>query len=150
MQYSPIYLLGRTPSKLETLKDDFSSEYDIRIIHSVNDLDTMEKIPTVAIGTIPADQPIDASIREILCALLEKAKSEQVKENAPIGSLPAGGKRILLEMAYKPAVTALIQLAENAGWKTVNGLEVLVGQGVHQFEYWTGITPLFKVARVSQ
>ena len=149
MQYSPIYLLGRTPSKLETLKNDFPAEYDIRIVSSVSYLEEMEKIPTVAIGTIPADQPIDSSIRETLCALLEKAKSEQVKENAPIGSLPAGGKRILLEMAYKPAVTALIKLAEDAGWKTVNGLEVLVGQGVHQFEYWTGITPLYRIARVS-
>jgi pentafunctional AROM polypeptide len=35
------------------------------------------------------------------------------------------------------------------GWKTVNGLEVLVGQGVHQFEYWTGVKPLYGVARVS-
>ncbi|KAF2707904.1 Pentafunctional AroM protein [Pleomassaria siparia CBS 279.74] len=147
MQYSPIYLLGRTPSKLEALASDFPSSYDIRIISSVGYLSELEKIPTVAIGTIPADQPIDALIQETLCALLEKAKDEKTTENAPIGSLPAGGKRILLEMAYKPAVTALIQLAEDAGWKTVNGLEVLVGQGVKQFEYWTGITPLYKIAR---
>lgn len=59
------------------------------------------------------------------------------------------GFRILLEMAYKPAVTTLIQRAQDAGWKTVNGLEVLVGQGVHQFEYWTGIKPLWRIARVS-
>ena len=78
------------------------------------------------------------TIRETLIALFDKAKTA---ENA--------SQMTLLEMAYKPPVTALIQLAQDAGWKTVNGLEVLVGQGVHQFEYWTGIKPLYAIARVS-
>ncbi|KAF2186162.1 Pentafunctional AroM protein [Zopfia rhizophila CBS 207.26] len=147
MQYSPIYLLGRNPSKLKKLADDFPQSYDLRIIPDVHYLDKLEKIPTVAIGTIPADQPIDSGIREVLCALFEKAGKEEIQENAPIGSLPTDGKRVLLEMAYKPPVTALIQLAQDAGWKTVNGLEVLVGQGVYQFQHWTGITPLFEIAK---
>ena len=83
-----------------------------------------------------------AAIRVTLCTLFEKGKAS-VKDVEP------GPERILLEMAYKPPVTALIQLAMDNGWKTVNGLEVLVGQGVHQFEYWTGVKPLYGVARVS-
>jgi pentafunctional AROM polypeptide len=75
-----------------------------------------------------------------LCTFFEKAKHIKTER---------GEERILLEMAYKPPVTALIQLSQDAGWKTVNGLEVLVGQGVHQFEYWTGVKPLYSVARVS-
>ncbi|KAF2119221.1 EPSP synthase-domain-containing protein [Lophiotrema nucula] len=149
MQYSPIYLLGRSPGKLAKLVEDFPQSYDIRIIPDQAYIANLERLPTVAIGTIPADQPIDSSIRETLCALLAKAQDEKIAENAPIGSLPPDGKRILLEMAYKPPVTALIQLALDAGWKTVNGLEVLVGQGVYQFQYWTGITPLYRVARVT-
>jgi len=149
MQYSPIYVLGRNPQKMRTLKEAFPESYNIRIIASESYITNLERIPTVAIGTIPADQPIDPSIRETLCALFEKAKSEKAEAEAPIGSLPTGGKRILLEMAYKPKVTALIQLAADAGWDTVNGLEVLVGQGVKQFEYWTGIRPLYRIARVS-
>jgi len=50
-------------------------------------------------------------------------------------------------MAYKPAVTPLMELAVQRRWKTVNGLEVLVGQGVYQFKYWTGITPFYELAR---
>jgi pentafunctional AROM polypeptide len=149
MQYSPIYLLGRTPSKLSKLVEEFPKEYDIRIVPNVEYVATLDKLPTVAIGCFPADQPIDPSIRETLCAIFDKAAEEKFEENAPIGSLPPDGKRILLEMAYKPPVTSLIQLAQDAGWKTVNGLEVLVGQGVRQFEYWTGIKPLYEVARVS-
>jgi pentafunctional AROM polypeptide len=33
-------------------------------------------------------------------------------------------------------VTSLMQLADNSGWKTVPGLEALVGQGVHQVSSW--------------
>ena len=150
MQYSPIYLLGRNPAKMSALRDAFPSDYDLRILSSPQDMDAVERVPTVAIGTIPADQPIDSSIKASLDTLFVKAKSEKTETEAPIGSLPTGGKRILLEMAYKPAVTELIKLAEGAGWSTVNGLEVLVGQGVKQFEYWTGIRPLYRLARVSR
>jgi len=155
MQYSPIYVLGRNPEKMEKLKSVFPNSYDLRIITSPDYVKNLEKIPTVAIGTIPADQPIDHSIRETLCSLFEAATEQseaqaEGKAEPPIGTLPPGGKRILLEMAYKPPVTALIQLARDAGWETVNGLEVLVGQGVWQFEYWTGIKPLYEVARVSR
>jgi pentafunctional AROM polypeptide len=138
MGYSPIYLLGRNQSKMDALKNDFPAEYNLQTLSSSEQVASLNPSPSAAIGTIPADQPIDSAIRETLCQLFTKAESES-----------GSGERILLEMAYKPPVTALIQLAQDAGWKTVNGLEVLVGQGVHQFEYWTGIKPLYKVARVS-
>ncbi|KAL5413283.1 hypothetical protein PMIN06_009713 [Paraphaeosphaeria minitans] len=146
MQYSPIYLLGRNPQKMSVLREAFPEDYNIQIVNAASIAD-VERIPTVAIGTIPADQPIDASIKETLDALFAKAKNEKAEAAAPIGSRPPGGKRILLEMAYKPAVTDLITLATEAGWDTVNGLEVLVGQGVKQFEYWTGISPFYPTAR---
>ncbi|KAH7093462.1 Shikimate dehydrogenase [Paraphoma chrysanthemicola] len=138
MGYGPIYLLGRNQQKIEALKSAFPASYNLRVITSPSDIAHLESIPTVAIGTIPADQPIADNIRETLCEMFEKAKGVKTER---------GEERILLEMAYKPPVTALIQLAQDAGWKTVNGLEVLVGQGVHQFEYWTGVKPLYAVAR---
>lgn len=140
MGYCPIYLLGRNPSKMEVLKNAFSPEYNVHVLNSPDDVAALDAAPQAAIGTIPADQPIDIAIRETLCSLFEKGK-------ASVRDIDVGGERILLEMAYKPSVTALIQLAMDNGWKTVNGLEVLVGQGVNQFEYWTGVRPLYEVAR---
>jgi shikimate-5-dehydrogenase len=137
MGYGPIYLLGRNAQKIQLLKDAFPTSFNLHVITSPEEISS---VPTVAIGTIPADQPIDPTIRETLCVMFEKAKTVKTER---------GEERILLEMAYKPPVTALIQLGQDAGWKTVNGLEVLVGQGVHQFEYWTGVRPLYGVARVS-
>lgn len=147
MQYSPIYIVGRSSKKLEALIESFPKGYDLRIIPDVQSFEQLKKTPTVAIGTIPADQPIESNMREILCNLFAKG-SESDSPNEDIGGI-ISGQRILLEMAYKPPVTALMQLATDAGWKTVNGLEVLVGQGIYQFQHWTGITPLYSVARTA-
>ena len=60
-------------------------------------------------------------------------EAAQKEDGTLIGkSVDDKSPRVLLEMAYKPAVTALMQLATDSGWKTIPGLEVLVGQGVNQ------------------
>jgi len=57
----------------------------------------------------------------------------------PKGQGSSAPGRILLELAYKPAHTDAMKMAEAGGWKTIQGLETLVTQGEWQFEYWTGI-----------
>ncbi|KAJ5901878.1 hypothetical protein N7495_002406 [Penicillium taxi] len=137
MGFSPIYIIGRTASKLEGMVSTFPTSYNIRIVDRNPQIDT---IPRVAVGTIPADRPIDPAMRETLCHMFQRAEEvdSTLEEKSP---------RVLLEMAYKPSVTALMQLAANAGWSTIPGLEVLVGQGVNQFIHWTGISPLYHIAR---
>jgi len=39
-------------------------------------------------------------------------------------------------MAMKPAQTALLQMARDAGWVTIPGLEVLSAQGWYQVRYF--------------
>ncbi|THD00447.1 hypothetical protein EYZ11_000011 [Aspergillus tanneri] len=142
MGYAPIYIIGRSPSKLQSVVSTFPTGYDIRIVEGDEKLD---KIPSVAIGTIPADRPIDPAMRETLCHMFERAE----EADADIVKTGEKAPRVLLEMAYKPAVTALMQLASDAGWKTIPGLEVLVGQGWYQFKHWTGISPLYEDARTA-
>ncbi|KAF8201152.1 Shikimate dehydrogenase [Mycena galopus ATCC 62051] len=50
------------------------------------------------------------------------------------------GPAVVIDMAYKPAVTALLALAAEVGgnWEAVKGLDVLLEQGYVQFELWTG------------
>ncbi|EXJ78920.1 hypothetical protein A1O3_08420 [Capronia epimyces CBS 606.96] len=48
---------------------------------------------------------------------------------------------VFIELAYKPIVTRLIrqlQLMSKSGWITVDGLDVLIEQGIAQFEIFTG------------
>ncbi|PQE27517.1 Pentafunctional AROM polypeptide protein [Rutstroemia sp. NJR-2017a BBW] len=76
-------------------------------------------------------------MRETLAVLLRHEKKEE------------GKQRTLLEMAYKPAQTPLMRMAEDAGWVAIPGLEVLSAQGWFQFQKWTGIRPLYANARAA-
>ena len=125
MGYSPIYVVGRSAAKLQGMVATFPTSYNIRVVE--ND-ERLETVPRVAVGTIPADKPIDPAMREALCHMFEDAQ----KLDAGVMNQGQKAPRVLLEMAYKPAVTALMQLASDAGWTTIPGLEVLVGQGVYQ------------------
>lgn len=139
MGYSPVYLIGRNKAKLATLTQSFSEEYNIHLVSSVEEAVALpaDAQPTVAIGTIPGDVPIDAAMQEILAAIFQ----------ARTGASDNGAGKVLLEMAYKPAVTSLMQLAQANGWRSVPGLEALVGQGIHQFKLWTDIMPLYEASR---
>ncbi|RMJ26781.1 hypothetical protein PHISP_02323 [Aspergillus sp. HF37] len=140
MGYSPIYIVGRTPSKLQSMISTFPTSYNIRIVEGNEKLDT---VPHIAIGTIPADRPIEPGMRETICHMFERAQEIDTADSKTGDK----SRRVLLEMAYKPSVTPLMQLASDAGWTTIPGLEVLVGQGVYQFKHWTDISPLYEDAR---
>lgn len=145
MGHSPIYLVGRNRTKLADLTSSFSQEYNIELLSSTEEVAQIPegKQPTVAIGTIPGDAPIDGAMKDILAAIFEVGSHSA----NPAGVNAGNSRKVLLEMAYKPAVTALIELASNNGWRTVPGLEALVGQGVHQFKLWTDIMPLYSASR---
>ena len=144
-RYNPIYLVGRNKTKLAQLTDSFSNEYNIQLLGSVEDVQQVPEgnQPVVGIGTIPGDTPIDSVMREILCHIFQVGATAANTAGVTAGN----ANKVLLEMAYKPAVTSLIQLASNSGWRTVPGLEALVGQGIHQFKLWTDIMPLYSVSR---
>ena len=46
--------------------------------------------------------------------------------------------RIVYDLVYNPAETALLAAARARGALTIGGLDMLVGQARRQFEYWTG------------
>jgi pentafunctional AROM polypeptide len=143
MGYSPIYLMGRNAMKLTSLAASFSQDYNIQLLSSEAEVRALSpaQLPTVAIGTIPGDAPIDPMTELVLDAVFQGSASR----TCDAGTEPS--KKILLEMAYKPAVTPLMSLAARARWVIIPGLEALVGQGVHQFKLWTGITPLYEYSR---
>lgn len=58
-----------------------------------------------------------------------------------------GRYRVVMDIVYAPLTTRLLTEAEAAGCATVNGLEMLLYQGVAQFELWTGKTAPVDVMR---
>ena len=121
MGYSPLYMIGRSLPKLQIVTDSFPKHYNLIILENQRDIENLQQTPCVLIGTIPAHSPIDMGIRESLRTLFKARKGTMRND-----------ERIMLEMAYEPRRTALMQLAEGAGWKTIPGLEVLVAQGFYQ------------------
>lgn len=118
--YSPIYVAARSPDRFAEVADSFSS--GVHLVHLTDPNQCPEdNSPDVIISTIPADRPIDPSMREIITQLISRR---------PSSSHP----RVVLDMAYKPSVTPLMQLAmdANRGWVTIPGLEVLAAQGWYQ------------------
>lgn len=75
-------------------------------------------------------------------------ESDVVINTSPVGmtpddhSIPIDSKliqkgQIVFDVVYKPIVTRLLSEAEQQKAITINGLEMLVNQGVVQFELWT-------------
>ena len=54
---------------------------------------------------------------------------------------------VVLDMVYRPLKTRLLKDAEMAGCTCVSGLDMLLFQGVAQFEIWTGKVAPVEVMR---
>ncbi|KAI1381431.1 Pentafunctional AroM protein, partial [Hypoxylon crocopeplum] len=131
--YSPIYIVARNPSAASSLRSSFPNDFKIE---QVGEASQIHHLPNVIISTVPADKPIEKSMWELIGSVLRQPKHTE-------------GLRVLLEMAYKPRRTPLMELAENSGWTSIPGLEVLASQGYYQFQLWTGIVPLFSDVRAA-
>ena len=148
MGYTPIYVLGRSKSKIQELISSFPEDYNLEILHPSEQPLKMTTIPSTAISTIPADKPIDLELEKFLGHWLFGVNIGELKvksDRSQGGEMTV--KQILLEMAYKPAATDMMEMAREGGWMTIAGLEVLAGQGWYQFEAWTGIEPLYEMLR---
>ena len=148
MGYTPIYVLGRSKPKIQQLASSFPEDYNVEVLHPSEQPLKMTSVPAAAISTIPADKPIDPAVKRFLDHWLFGVNDGELRVE---GDGSRGGKmavkQILLEMAYKPAVTDMMEMAAGGGWTTIPGLEVLAGQGWYQFEAWTGIEPLYEMVR---
>lgn len=129
--YAPIYIVARNASNVTKLAESFPSDFDVQHLTSAN-IDEAEALlspPRVTISTIPADKPIDSGMRDVVASVLHHQHPKAASAGAETPS------RVLLEMAYKPRRTAVMAMAEDAGWETIPGLEVLSAQGWYQVCY---------------
>ncbi len=58
-------------------------------------------------------------------------------ENSPVPASVLSQFQVVMDIVYAPLRTRLLQEAESAGCDVINGLEMLLYQGVAQFEMWT-------------
>ncbi|MCF8055483.1 MAG: shikimate dehydrogenase [Desulfocapsa sp.] len=68
-------------------------------------------------------------------------------EKTPVPRAILSRFQVVMDIVYAPLKTRLLQEAETAGCKIINGLEMLLYQGAAQFELWTGETAPVNVMR---
>jgi pentafunctional AROM polypeptide len=117
--YGQIYIVARSADSTQALIESFPDDYNLCRLLRVADLRSDLRPPTVLISTIPADRPIDPTMRDLTGSILQ---------HAPVSK----ETHVLVEMAYRPRLTPLMLLAGAAGWQTIPGLEVLAAQGWFQ------------------
>jgi shikimate 5-dehydrogenase len=67
-------------------------------------------------------------------------------DDSPIPNTPLDG-RIVYDLVYNPPETRLLRDARRAGCLGISGLEMLIAQARHQFEWWTGVAAPVGVMR---
>ncbi len=119
-QIERIWLLNRTLSKAEALASDLDRSEKVRVAamdsNEVGNVDLL--INSTSVGMHPhadASPLVDASVLH--------------------------ADMLVADIVYKPLKTRLMQQAEAAGARSINGLGMLAWQGARSFELWTGIAP---------
>ena len=123
-----ILLANRTHEKAVALAADVPAEWHVEAIRLA---DAPAHEPRVIVSNVPASG-----------TSLEGGGGDLVLPSTLLG--PAGG--VAIDMAYKPEMTPLLELAERAravgrAWTGVPGLAILLEQAYHQFLLWTGVQP---------
>lgn len=119
---SIINIFNRTKEKADSLAREFNcNSYNLQDIDVVRDSDIIVNTTNVGMGELENLSPINTDI-------LNK-------------------NHTIFDCIYKPKATLLIQKAKNVGATIIYGWEMLLYQGVKQFEIYTNIKPSADVMR---
>lgn len=118
-----IYLINRTESLAVEVAE--LMPYDnVKVVKNVDEAAAIAP-GAIVVSCVPADKPLDDQVVAKLTKVL------------------AAKPGVLLEAAYKPSVTPIMELAQKHEWKVIPGAAMLVNQGERQFEIHTGYWPKF-------
>jgi shikimate dehydrogenase len=113
-----IHVVNRTYEKAVAIRERFGAS-----VHPARWADVPRLLPTAT--------------------LLANSTSLGMKGQPPLeidlGAMPAGS--VVSDIIYVPLKTKLLEAAEARGFKTSNGLDMLLYQAVRGFELWFGVRP---------
>ncbi|HVF29650.1 MAG TPA: shikimate dehydrogenase [Pyrinomonadaceae bacterium] len=113
-----VTLLARDPAKASTFKDEFG--ISVLGLETENwKLETGRK-PDILVNATPTGTRGPNQDESI-------ATADELRN-----------VKLVYDLVYNPLETRLLQEAKRAGAKTLGGLDMLIAQGVKQFEIWTG------------
>ncbi|KAH6597298.1 hypothetical protein BASA61_003193 [Batrachochytrium salamandrivorans] len=146
-----VCLWNRTSEKARVL----AAEFGYVAVENLNEVlghhDGIEQPMYAIIGTVPAAAQDEMDLDALFTYSNTPscmASGDAGHDSANSLSLPICGGGVVVEMAYRPRQTPLLIAAQNASqalpvspWKCVEGIDVLIAQGLEQFKIWTNCPP---------
>jgi len=115
-------ILGRTPSRMQTLVDDLAASTDIPI-HG---------------GSLEEDLRQAVAASDVIIQATPIGMHGHAEGKSPVPAELLRAEHIIFDMVYRPMKTQFIKNAQAVGCVSILGLEMLLNQAVLQFELWTG------------
>jgi quinate dehydrogenase len=125
-----IYVVNRDAGEVQELSNDVqnyerSSRPSIRHVQTVQQAQDLLP-PHYIVGTVPDFEPTTASEIEARRVFVEFLSKDRPDQSA------------MLDMCYHPLLTRNLRLAQQYGWPTVDGVQVVGHQLKAQWKPWTG------------
>ncbi|KAJ4336073.1 hypothetical protein N0V87_005653 [Didymella glomerata] len=116
---SELLIVNRTLSRAEEMAAHFD-KVDSRSFKTLEEAVHEAKAPLrIIVACVPAD--------------------ELSKDKIPAELFSGSDTGVLVEMAYRPQVTGMMEAAtDHKGWRICRGIDVLEEQAYEQFQMWTG------------
>lgn len=128
---SSIRLVNRSRNRVEQLRDLLR-----------------DALPHLRVETDILDQPFKVpETTDILINATSIGLHPNLDDRVPVDLRAIGAATIVADVVFNPTDTHLLRDARALGCETVDGAEMLVGQGVIGVEYWTGQSPRPDVMR---
>jgi shikimate dehydrogenase len=120
-QGARITVTGRNPSKIDSLAKALDLSGDNATSNVLQNL-TLEYMQTIDV--VINTTPLGMSPKE---------------SGIPIPESLLSPSHAVMDIVYSPRITRFLSAARNKGCRTIEGFDMLLYQGVRQFEIWTGI-----------
>lgn len=110
------------------------------------------KFPEITFNVYQIEQVRDLSKYQMLVNTTPIGMQGRSADMTPIEepvlkTLPEGA--IVYDVIYNPKQTVLLRIAEKLGYKTINGLDMLIYQAMSAQEIWFGRTPDFNAMKIA-
>jgi len=138
---SPIFLINRDLTEVRAVQESLphlklvllrTPEDVERHLRGANAAEVL-----MAVGAIPSSPPTTPHERMVYLTVSTVFTMPYLKPAGYIGQpLPIPDRRIFLEMAYKPRLTPMLQVAIAHGWHGVDGIQAMIEQGLAQQRMW--------------
>ena len=125
LNFSTISVISRNKSSLDELIKNFGSQIEIQgLLNNDNLAQNLIEEADLIVNTTPVGMKTTTNVENLL----------------PFGEnfwRSLNSKSIIYDLIYNPAPTSLLKFSEKKGCMTIDGLQMLVAQGLKSLSFWT-------------